>query len=133
MEIGPELRFVIANKLKEEFDCDHNDNPESPYYNSWIDTTDYGASDITSSFYGKINDIGRKVAQIHFSFRNVSEDYAIEWTKSFMEKHNLAYCGYEVDISEKGWFDVTVDITLGALLDKYDLWDEYKTYMTRFE
>ena len=117
----------VTDKLKEEFKSDigyeHNNrftDPNSPYYgkDGWITYTD-------DSTCCELH-CGRDTWHIRFNFRNVNDDYAINWCKRFLERHDIKFTKVEpVYNAEKGWFSVYAYISKKSICERYNLYDEY--------
>lgn len=117
----------VTDKLKEEFMSDigykHNDrftNPNSPYYGKegWHTCTD----DSTNCVLHCANDAW----YVDFSFRNVRDDYAINWCKNFLQNYDIKFTKVEpVYNSEKGWFSVYAYISKKSICERYGLYDKY--------
>lgn len=117
----------IKDKLKEEFMDDigykHNDrfnNPNSPYYgqSGWLAYTD-DSTNCELYFYGDD-------WHVEFEFLGVSEDYAIDWCKDFLQEHYIKFTKVEpVYDSEKGWFSVYAYVSKKSICEKYGLYDKY--------
>ena len=117
----------VTDKLEEEFMSDigyeHNKrftDPNSPYYgqDGWITTT----SDSTNCVLCCTKDGW----YVDFDFRNVSDDYAVDWCKNFLQRHNIKFTKVEpVYNSEKGWFSVYAYVSKKSICEKYGLYDKY--------
>lgn len=117
----------VTDKLYEEFmsdigyeSSDKFTNSNSPYYgkDGWIASTDHSTS---CKLY-----CSRDEWYVDFTFRNVSDDYAVNWCKTFLQKHNIKFTKVEhVYDAEKGWFSVFAYISKKAICEKYKLYDKY--------
>lgn len=113
-------------KLKEKFMSDIGysrkfEDRNSPYYgSSRIISTDRGASEC------ELYVLDRNECLVDFTFRGMTEEYAFNWCKDFLDKHNIKCDKIEPNYnSEKGWWSVEAYVSKKCVFEKYGLYDEY--------
>lgn len=68
----------------------------------------------------------REAWYVEFNFRNVNDDYAVNWCKKFLQRHDIKFTKVEpIYNSEKGWFSVHTHISKKSICEKYGLYDKY--------
>ena len=102
----------IFQELKHKVCYEHNEDSKSPYYQQWVTSSTKGAVDIfaTLSQFNIIFDL---------CFRSVSESFALDWSKRYLEKYELNCDKFEIYHDEKDWFSVIATLDGTKLLEKY--------------
>lgn len=118
----------VTDELKKEFMSDigyeHNNrftDPHSPYFgqSGWIGYTE----DSTNCQLWCCRDGNW---YIEFHFKDVSDNYAINWSKKFLQRHDIKYTKVEpVYNSDKGWFCVYAHVSKKFICERYGLYNKY--------
>lgn len=117
----------IKDKLEKEFMSDIGykgkdrfTNSHSPYYGK-DQRLAYTDDSTSCKLYCDGDDW-----YVEFTFRNVSDDYAIDWCKNFLQEHDIKFNKVEpIYTGEKGWFSVEAHVSKKSICERYGLYDEY--------